>query len=130
MIEVLPNGYQTVVGDELGLSGGEKQRIAIARAILKNAPVVVMDEATAYADAENESRIQEAFSRLSKGKTVIMIAHRLKSIENADQILVMNEGRLTDCGKHSELMNRCELYRNMVTANERRDGWTMRAREQ
>ncbi len=129
-IESLPNGYQTVVGDELGLSGGEKQRIAIARAMLKNAPIVVMDEATAYADAENESKIQDAFSKLSKGKTVIMIAHRLKSIENADNILVMNDSRLVGSGKHAELLESCELYRNMVTANERRDGWTMRAREQ
>lgn len=88
-IEALPEGYKTVVADSIGLSGGEKQRIAIARAILKNAPIVVLDEATAYADAENEAKIQEAFSRLSKGKTVIMIAHRLKTIQNADNILVM-----------------------------------------
>lgn len=125
-IEALPDGYQTVVSDSTGLSGGEKQRIAIARAMLKNAPIIVLDEATAYADAENEAKIQEAFSRLSKGKTVLMIAHRLKTIQNADNILVMNEGRLQAVGRHDELMQSCELYRDMVTANERRDAWSLR----
>ncbi|MBR1382724.1 MAG: ABC transporter ATP-binding protein, partial [Ruminococcus sp.] len=129
-IESLPEGYKTVVADSIGLSGGEKQRIAIARAILKNAPIVVLDEATAYADAENEAKIQEAFSRLSKGKTVIMIAHRLKTIQNADNILVMNSGRLEAVGRHEELMESCGLYRDMVTANERRDSWTRRKEEQ
>jgi ATP-binding cassette subfamily B protein len=125
-IEALPLGYKTVVTDSTGLSGGEKQRIAIARAILKNAPIVVLDEATAYADAENEAKIQDAFSKLSKGKTVIMIAHRLKTIQNADNILVMNAGRLEAIGKHEELMENCELYRNMANTNDRRDNWIMR----
>ena len=125
-IEALPDGYKTIVSDSTGLSGGEKQRIAIARAILKNAPIVVLDEATAYADAENEAKIQEAFSRLSKGKTVIMIAHRLKTIRNADNILVMNGGRLEAVGRHDELMQSCALYCDMVNANDRRDNWTMR----
>lgn len=125
-IEALPEGYQTVVADNTGLSGGEKQRIAIARAMLKNAPIIVLDEATAYADAENEAKIQEAFSRLSKGKTVIMIAHRLKTIQNADNILVMNGGRLEAVGRHDELMENCALYREMVMANERRDNWSLR----
>lgn len=129
-IEALPDGYQTVVADNTGLSGGEKQRIAIARAMLKNAPIIVLDEATAYADAENEAKIQEAFSRLSKGKTVIMIAHRLKTVQNADNILVMNAGRLEAVGKHDALMQSCALYRDMVTANERRDNWTMRKGKQ
>ena len=129
MIEALPNGYQTVISDSTGLSGGEKQRIAIARAMLKNAPVIVLDEATAYADAENESKIQDAFSKLSKGKTVIMIAHRLKTIQNADNILVMNSGRLEASGTHDELLEKCALYRDMVSANERRDSWTMRKGE-
>lgn len=125
-IEALPDGYNTIVSDNTGLSGGEKQRIAIARAILKDAKIIVLDEATAYADAENEMKIQEAFSRLSKGKTVIMIAHRLKTIQNADNILVMNSGRLEAMGKHDDLMKVSELYRDMVLANERRDSWTMR----
>lgn len=129
MIEALPNGYQTVISDSTGLSDGEKQRIAIARAMLKNAPVIVLDEATAYADAENESKIQDAFSKLSKGKTVIMIAHRLKTIQNADNILVMNSGRLEASGTHDELLEKCALYRDMVSANERRDSWTMRKGE-
>ena len=128
LIESLPKGYETIVGEETNFSGGEMQRIAIARAILKDAPIVVLDEATAYADAESEAKIQEAFSRLSKGKTVIMIAHRLKTIENADNILVINEGQLVSSGRHSELMGNCPLYREMVNANDRRDGWTMRER--
>lgn len=126
MIEALPDGYRTIVSDHIGLSGGEKQRIAIARAILKDAPIVILDEATAYADAENESKIQEAFSRLSKGKTVIMIAHRLKTIRNADNILVINDGRIEASGTHQSLLQNCQLYRDMVAANERRDRWTMR----
>ena len=125
-IEALPDGYNTIVSDSTGLSGGEKQRIAIARAILKNAPMIILDEATAYADAENEAKIQAAFSRLSEGKTVIMIAHRLKTIQNADNILVMNSGRLEAVGTHDELMENCSLYKDMVAANERRDSWTMR----
>ncbi|MDO4422981.1 MAG: ABC transporter ATP-binding protein [Eubacteriales bacterium] len=128
-IDSLPDGYNTVVTDSSGLSGGEKQRIAIARAILKNAPIVVLDEATAYADAENEAKIQKAFSRLSEGKTVIMIAHRLKTIRNADNILVMNEGRLEASGSHEELMQNCRLYRDMVDANDHRDSWIMRRNE-
>ena len=130
MIMALPKGYDTVVSDSTGLSGGEKQRIAIARAMLKDAPIVILDEATAYADAENEARIQQAFSRLSKGKTVIMIAHRLKTIQNSDNIIVMNSGRLEASGRHEELMQKCRLYRDMVAANERRDSWSMRKEEQ
>jgi len=125
-IEALPASYQTIVSDSSGLSGGEKQRIAIARAILKNAPIVVLDEATAYADAENESKIQDAFSKLSAGKTVIMIAHRLKTIQNADNIIVMNDGKAVAIGKHDELYRNCDIYKNMVIANERRDDWSMR----
>ncbi|MCR5213273.1 MAG: ABC transporter ATP-binding protein/permease [Eubacterium sp.] len=128
-IEALPNGYQTVVGSEMGgLSGGEKQRIAIARAILKDAPIVVLDEATAYADAENETKIQEAFRNLSRGKTVIMIAHRLKSIQNADKIIVMENGRVVGSGKHEELYETCPLYREMVDTNDRTLGWSMNSR--
>lgn len=124
VILALPNGYETVIGeDDAYLSGGEQQRIAIARVLLKDTPIVVLDEATAYADAENETRIQQAFARLAKEKTVIVIAHRLKTIQNADQILVMAQGRLVDCGTHEALMARSTVYRNMVLANERRDAW-------
>ena len=130
MIMALPKGYDTVVSDSTGLSGGEKQRIAIARAMLKDAPIVILDEATAYTDAENEAKIQQAFSRLSTGKTVIMIAHRLKTIQNSDNIIVMNSGRLEASGRHEELMQKCRLYRDMVAANERRDSWSMRKEEQ
>lgn len=123
----LPNGYQTVIGaDNAYLSGGEKQRLAIARLFLKDSPIVVMDEATAYADAENESKIQAAFAKLSKNKTVFIIAHRIRTIENADQILVLKDGKIVACDKHETLYRECGLYRNMVKANERRDDWTIK----
>ena len=91
----MPQGYQTVVSrDDAYLSGGEKQRLAIARVFLKDAPIIILDEATAYADAENEAKIQAAFAKLAQNKTVLMIAHRLKTVERADQILVMDKGKL------------------------------------
>lgn len=127
VITALPGGYSTVIGEENAyLSGGEKQRVAIARVILKDAPIVLLDEATAYADAENETKIQAAFARLARGKTVVVIAHRLKSIENADQILVLEEGRLRDAGRHPELMEREGLYRRLVDLSERRGEWKLR----
>ncbi len=130
VIMALPNGYQTVLGEDGAyLSGGEIQRLAIARVFLKDTPIMVLDEVTAYADAENESKIQEAFAKLAEHKTVLMIAHRLKSIQNADQILVVNDGKIIAAGKHTELMESCSIYQNMVTANERRDSWTIRAKE-
>lgn len=130
VIMQLPNGYQTVMGEKNAyLSGGEKQRIAIARLFLKDAPILVLDEATAYADAENESKIQAAFARLSKGKTVFIIAHRIRTIENADCILVLKEGKIEACGSHKDLYQECDLYRDMVKANERRDEWTIGRRE-
>lgn len=126
VIMKLPDGYQTIIGKEDAyLSGGEKQRLAIARLFLKDAPILVLDEATAYADAENESKIQSAFARLSKGKTVFIIAHRIRTIENADCILVLNDGRIEASGTHEELYRDCQLYRNMVKANERRAEWTI-----
>jgi ATP-binding cassette subfamily B protein len=126
VIMALPHDYDTVIGeDDTYLSGGEKQRLSIARVFLKDAPIVLLDEATAYADAENESKIQASFARLSENKTVLIIAHRLKTIENARQILVLKEGDLLDSGKHDELLGRCEVYRDMVNANERRDKWTI-----
>lgn len=127
VIAALPDGYATVIGeDNAYLSGGEKQRVAIARVILKDAPIVLLDEATAYADAENETKIQTAFARLAKGKTVIVIAHRLKSVENADQILVLENGCLRDAGRHPALMEREGLYRRLVDLSERRGEWELR----
>lgn len=126
VIEKLPNAYDSIVGENnVYLSGGEKQRIAIARLFLKDSPIVVLDEATAYADAENETKIQEAFARLAKDKTVFIIAHRLKTIENADNILVIHKGQLAAQGKHSELLEKCQIYKDMVDANERRDSWSI-----
>ena len=107
IIEKLPNGIDTVVGTNgVYLSGGEQQRIAIARAILKNAPILILDEATAFADPDNEVRVQKALSALSKGKTVIMIAHRLSSIIGVDCIYVMQDGEIVESGTHNELIER------------------------
>lgn len=109
-----PQGIDTVVGSKgVYLSGGETQRIAIARAILKNAPIIVLDEATAYADPENEQQIQQAFEGLTKGKTVIMIAHRLSTIQDADQILVMKQGKLAEQGTHTSLVEQNGEYARM-----------------
>ena len=126
VIQALPQGYQTVVSrDDAYLSGGEKQRLAIARVFLKDAPIIILDEATAYADAENEAKIQAAFAKLAQNKTVLMIAHRLKTVERADQILVMDKGKLVGAGTHEELLTGCETYKNLVDANLRRDRWSI-----
>ena len=114
-IMALPEGYDTVIGEGGStLSGGEKQRISIARAILKNAPVVILDEATASLDPENEHLIQEALTELTVGKTVIVIAHRLATIENADQILVINDGRIVQKGTHRQLVGQEGLYQRFI----------------
>ena len=99
------------------LSGGERQRIAIARAMLKDAPIVVLDEATAYIDPENEAVVQQAVGRLVAGKTVLVIAHRLSTITGADQIVVVNGGRVQDVGTHGELLKNCPLYQEMWRAH-------------
>ena len=113
-IEKLPNGYDTVIGtNNIHLSGGEKQRIVIARAILKNAPIIVLDEATAFSDPENEQKIQLAFSELIKNKTVIIIAHRLSTVRNANKILVIDEGRVSDEGIHETLISTGGRYAKM-----------------
>lgn len=113
-IRNLDNGYDTVVGSGGShLSGGERQRIAIARAMLKNAPIVILDEATAYIDAENEVLVQKAISALTKGKTLIVIAHRLSTIVGADKIVVINRGTIEAEGAHKELLANCSLYKNM-----------------
>jgi ATP-binding cassette subfamily B protein len=110
----LPNGYDTVIGrDGVHLSGGERQRIVIARAILKNAPILVLDEATAFADPENERNIQAALSELMKGKTVIIIAHRLSTVRGADKILVADKGRITETGTHDALVAADGRYAEM-----------------
>ena len=114
IIEKLPNGINTVIGTKgIYLSGGEQQRITIARAVLKNAPVLILDEATAFADPDNEVKVQEAFSELSKGKTVIMIAHRLSTVQNADCIYVISDGKIAESGTHSELMKKDGLFAKM-----------------
>ena len=114
IIEKLPNGINTVIGTKgVYLSGGEQQRLTIARAVLKNAPVLILDEATAYADPDNEVKVQAAFSELSKGKTVIMIAHRLSTVQNADCIYVIADGKIVESGTHNELMKKNGLYAKM-----------------
>ena len=114
IIEKLPGGIDTLIGTEgTYLSGGEQQRIALARAILKDAPIVVLDEATAFADPENEALIQKAFGVLTRGRTVIMIAHRLSTVVNADKIIVLNEGRLEEEGSHNDLIRSEGLYARM-----------------
>ncbi|MFR8062975.1 ABC transporter ATP-binding protein [Thomasclavelia spiroformis] len=116
IIEKLPNGVHTIIGSEgTYLSGGEQQRIALARAILKNAPIVVLDEATAFADPENEVLIQKALSVLCKDRTVIMIAHRLSTVVNADKIIVLEEGHIIEEGTHKELLDKNGLYHKMWT---------------
>lgn len=114
----LSNGYDTVVGEGGGhLSGGERQRISIARAMLKDAPIVILDEATSYIDPENEGIIQEALGNLVKGKTLLIIAHRLKTITNVDKIFVIKDGHLESFGRHEELMGKSDLYKQMVKAS-------------
>lgn len=124
ILEKLPDGLDTVVGTKgVYLSGGECQRIALARAILKDAPVVVLDEATAFADPENEHQIQKAFETLVRGKTVLMIAHRLSTIQNADQILVLKEGRITEQGTHRELLETQGVYAHMWADYQKSAQW-------
>ncbi|MCD8018359.1 MAG: ABC transporter ATP-binding protein/permease, partial [Clostridiales bacterium] len=114
----LEDGYQTVCGSSGGhLSGGERQRIAIARAMLKDAPIVILDEATSYTDPENEAVIQSALASLIRGKTLLVIAHRLSTITDADNIIVVNGGNIEAQGTHSQLLNSCELYRTMWEAH-------------
>ena len=128
IIEKLPNGIHTVIGEKgTYLSGGEQQRIAIARAFLKDAPILILDEATAFADPDNEKKVQQAFAELSKGKTVIMIAHRLSTVVNADRIYVMEEGSVKEFGTHEELMAKGGLYRRMFDKYTRTVAWKVGA---
>ena len=111
----LPEGFDTVIGEGgASLSGGEKQRISIARCILKDSPIVILDEATASVDADNERAIQEAISELCKDKTLLVIAHRLKTIKDADQILLISDGEIKERGTHDELMSIGGQYSHMV----------------
>ncbi len=125
-IVALPNGYDTVIGEGGGtLSGGERQRISIARAILKNAPIVILDEATASVDPENEHLIQSAISELTKGKTLVTIAHRLATIENVDQILVVDDKIIKQKGTHKELIAQDGTYRRFIEIRKKAEGWTI-----
>ena len=123
----LPEGIHTMAGDGgKQLSGGERQRISLARAILKDAPIVVLDEATAFMDPENEEKMNEAIGEVIQGKTVVVIAHRLYSITGADQICVLDQGRLADMGTHEELLNRCEAYQKLWHAAEHSARWAVK----
>ena len=125
-IMTLPDGFDTVVGEGGGtLSGGEKQRISIARAMLKNAPIIILDEATASIDPENEHLIQQAIEALTRGKTVITIAHRLATVRHADQILVVDDGRIVQSGTHDELVRQDGVYRRFTEIRARAEGWTI-----
>ena len=123
-IEALPNGYDTLIGEGgATLSGGEKQRISIARAMLKDAPIVIFDEATANIDPENEDKLKTAIEELTKNKTIIMIAHRLSTIRNADQILVLNNGKIEQRGNHEELMKQGGLYKTLINMKNKATVW-------
>lgn len=126
-ISRLPHGYATVPGEGgVQLSGGERQRISIARVILKDAPIIILDEATAAVDAENEALIQEAIDDLSRDKTVVTIAHHLNAIREVNQIVVMREGRVVGSGTHEDLMRTCPLYQEMVDKQKQVDNWDIR----
>ena len=125
-ISALPEGYDTAIGEGgASLSGGEKQRISIARAMLKDAPIIILDEATANVDPENEDRLQKAIEALTHEKTVLMIAHRLKTVRQADQILVLDRGRIVQQGTHDALAWEDGLYRRFLTGREKAVGWKL-----
>ena len=120
----LPNGYDTIIGEGGStLSGGKKQRISIARAILKDAPIVILDEATSSVDPENEQALLSAIQELTKDKTLISIAHRLSTVQLADQIIVIDQGRIVQQGKHSELLQEDGIYRKFLSLRTKATGW-------
>jgi ABC-type multidrug transport system, ATPase and permease components len=124
----LPLGYNTPVGEGgCTLSGGEKQRISIARALLKGAPIVLLDEATAALDPENETQVQRALNALVADKTVVIIAHRLKTVRGADNIIVLHEGELAEQGTHHELIQKSGLYKRLWDLQQQSMGWSMKA---
>lgn len=125
-IEALPDGYHTVIGEGgASLSGGEKQRLSIARAMLKDAPIIILDEATANVDPENEDRLQKAVEELTRDKTIIMIAHRLKTVRNADQILVVDNGKIVQQGRHEDLIEQKGIYADFVLGRKEAIGWKL-----
>ena len=127
-ISVLPEGYQTVIGESgATISGGEKQRISIARAIMKDAPIIILDEATANVDPENEAELQKAIEALTRGKTIIMIAHRLKTVRHADQILVVDHGRIVQHGTHDQLMQQKGIYTDFIEKRKSAINWKINA---
>jgi ATP-binding cassette subfamily B protein len=120
----LPEGYDTIIGEGGStLSGGEKQRISIARAILKDAPIIILDEATSSVDPENEQALLSAIQELTKDKTLISIAHRLSTVRNADQIIVIDQGRVVQQGKHNELLQKDGIYRKFLSLRTKATGW-------
>ena len=124
IIEKFPDGVNTMIGSKgIYVSGGECQRLSIARAFLKNAPVLILDEATAFADPDNERLVQQAFEKLSKDKTVIMIAHRLSTVTNADCIYVLSDGKIAESGKHSELVAKNGIYSRMWNEYNKSVNW-------
>ena len=125
-VRKLPQGYNTMIGENGSkLSGGERQRISIARALLKNAPIVLLDEATASLDVENESKVQAALSNLLQGKTVLVIAHRMRTVMNADKIVVLDEGRVVEEGAPAHLMELDGLFSRMVDLQSRSSAWAL-----
>ena len=125
-IQALPDGYNTVIGERGAyFSGGEKQRISIARARLKDAPIIILDEATANVDPENEDRLQKAIEALTRNKTILMIAHRLKTVRSADQILVLDGGKIVQHGRHEELIRQPGIYADFVGGKKETAGWKL-----
>ena len=122
----MPDGYQTMIGENGSkLSGGERQRISIARVLLKDAPIVLLDEATASLDVENETKVQQALSRLLAGKTVIVIAHRMRTVENADKVVVLRDGCVAEQGSPAELMAAGGEFSRMVALQREGDSWSL-----
>ena len=123
----LPNGYETVIGEDGGsLSGGERQRLSIARAMMKDSPIIILDEATANVDPENEKELMEAIGELTRNKTIIMIAHRLKTVQKADQIIVIDEGKIAERGTHEELIKNNGIYKRFIDSREKAAGWKIK----
>jgi subfamily B ATP-binding cassette protein MsbA len=115
-IDKLPEKFETIIGENgIRLSGGQKQRISIARAVLKNSPIILLDEATSSLDAESEEKVQNAVMNLTKNKTTLVIAHRLSTIIRADKIIVLNQGKITDIGTHKELLQNSVIYKNLYS---------------